>query len=522
MRSSMDSVTYKFADCSLDLKRREFSRDGTPSTLEPRCYDVLSYLLKHRDRVVTKDELIDNVWQTVVSETAITRCVMKLRKAVGDDPKNPHIIRTVQRNGYHFIAEVTTTDAGPGKTLNTAEDLSRASIAVLPFENLSTDPDQVYFADGITDDIITSLSSWRWFPVISRQSSFQFRGSALDAAAVGRELGARYIVEGSVRRSGNRVRITARLTDATTSLNLWSDNFDGNLDDVFALQDEIAGRIVTAVEPEIARAEQQRVVRRPPENLDAWEKAIRAQALMQSGNQDSVLEAKALLEQSIELDPTSSYAYSLLSLLLFTEILHDWVEDPEAAGNHYLWVAEKAIEIDGRDWLAHALYGLATLLAHRDSIRAKESARTAVSLNPSAATAHQFLGCILSFSGEPETAKEHLKMTLRLNPRHERTYLLLADLALSNLLTGDTDAAVDYARKAVRSNPADVRARQRLVSALGHRGDTGAGEALNELLRMQPSFSDAYIERTYPFLLQEHTDYFVEGLRKAGWQLDTS
>lgn len=517
----MARVTYKFEGCLLDLKRKQFYRNGELTALEPRCYDVLSYLVTHRDRIVKKDELIDEVWKTIVSDTALTRCVMKLRKAIGDDPRNPSIIRTVQKSGYHFIAEVseghTDIKAEP-KSVSTAQDLSKPSIAVLPFENLSAAQDQDYFADGITEDIITSLASWRWFPVISRQSTFHFRDKAMDAADVGRELGARYVVEGSVRRSGDRVRISARLTDSTTSLNLWAGNFDGNLDDVFALQDEIAEKIVTCVEPEIARAEQQRIVRRPPENLDAWEKAIRALALLQSGKQSGLTDAKGLLEQSIELDPSSSYARSLLALVLFTEILSDWTNDPTAAGDHFLSAAEKAIEIDGRDWLAHALHGLAMLIVYRDSVLAEESGRTAVALNPSAATAHQFLGCILSFSGNPIAAIDHLNTTLKLNPRHDRMYLLMADLALCNLLVHDLDAAVDYGRKAIQSNPADVRARQRLVSALGHQGDETAAAELKDLLRLQPGFSMAYIEATYPFRLEEHLDYFLQGLEKAGWK----
>jgi len=519
----MTRATYKFENCLLDLKRKQFYRDGELKALEPRCYDVLSYLVTHRDRIVAKDELIDEVWRTIVSDTALTRCIMKLRKAVGDDPKSPSIIRTVPRSGYHFIAEVSEGQANTtakSQSVSSTRDLSKPSIAVLPFENLSAEQDQDYFADGITEDIITSLASWRWFPVISRQSTFHFRDNVMDAAEFGKELGARYVVEGSVRRSEDRVRISARLTDSTTSLNLWAGNFDGKLDDVFALQDEIAEKIVTCVEPEIARAEQQRIVRRPPENLDAWEKAIRALALMQSGQKSGLTDAKSLLEQSIELDPSSSYAQSLLALVLFTEILSDWTNDPAVAGDHFLWAAEKAIEIDGRDWLAHALHGLAMLIVHRDSVLAEESGRTAVALNPSAATAHQFLGCILSFSGNPIAAIDHLNTTLKLNPRHDRMYLLMADLALCNLLVHDLEAAVDYGRKAIQSNPADVRARQRLVSALGHQSDAIAAAELKELLRLQPGFSMEYIKATYPFRREDHLDYFLEGLDKAGWESD--
>lgn len=396
--------------------------------------------------------------------------------------------------------------------------LSRPAVAVLPFENLSNDPGQDYFADGIADDLITALCHWRWFPVISRNSTFAYKGRRVDAMTVGRDLGARYIVQGSVRRASNRVRISAQLVDAVSDHHIWADRYDRELGDIFELQDELTQRIVTCIEPELARTEQRRAEAEPVQRIDSWDLNLRALALMRRGRPADLSKAKELLTESLALDERSSRTHALLAYCLQQQALLGWTADPVAASGTYLSAARRAVELDASNWLGHTLLGLSVLWHDRDFDAAAESTRRAVELNPSAALAHQYLGCVFEFDGHPGDAIPHLQAALKLNPQGDATPLLNADLALSHLLLRNFDDAVHYARRAIAAFSGDVRAWQRLVSALGHLGQQEeAAQSLRQLLKRQPRFSRAYVEATYPFRFPDHLDLLMQGLAKAGW-----
>src|SRR5690348_8727791 len=283
-------MSFMFGDCVLDPDRRELSRGSEVIATGPQVFDLLVYLVENRERVVSRDDLLKAVWDgRIVSESTLASHINAAHKAIGDSGQAQRLIRTVARKGFRFVGEVRETkpsgDAASGDAASmgrapaapeevTAEPPAlpdRPSIAILPFANLSGDPAQDYFADGVVEDIISALSRIRWLFVIARNSSFTYKGQAVDVKQVGRELGVRYVLEGSVRKSGNRVRVTAQLIDATSGAHVWADRYDRDISDIFALQDEITAAVASVIEPALAQAEQQRVLRKPPESLDAWE-----------------------------------------------------------------------------------------------------------------------------------------------------------------------------------------------------------------------------------------------------------
>jgi len=276
-------VHFVFGDCVLDPDRREFTRRSEVVSVGPKVFDLLVHLVRNRERVVSKDDLLQAVWDgRIVSESTLTSHINAVRKAIGDSGEEQRLIRTLARKGFRFIGaveEIQSSDevkspptgvAKPDATSAQALALpDKPSIAVLPFLNLSGDPEQEYFADGVVEDIVSALSHIRWLFVIARNSSFTYKGRAVDVKQVGRELGVRYVLEGSVRNAANRVRITGQLIDATTAAHLWADRFEGTLDDIFALQDQITASVVGAIAPQLERAEIERAKRKPTESLDA-------------------------------------------------------------------------------------------------------------------------------------------------------------------------------------------------------------------------------------------------------------
>jgi len=397
--------------------------------------------------------------------------------------------------------------------------LSRPAVAVLAFDNLGGDPEQDYFAEGMADDLITALSAWRWFPVIARTSSFAFRGRGLDPATLGRELGARYLVQGSVRRAGGRVRVTAQLVDAASGLQLWAERYDGELGDVFALQDELTEQIVARIEPELARAESQRAERKAPQNLDVWDLNLRALARVHRGSATDLQEANRLLRESLRLDAEWSHTWAALAYTHYHEALHGWTHDPVATTQAVVEAAQRAVALDDGNWLGHAFLGISVLWNRRDFETAGAEVRKAVALNPTAALARQFSGCVLSFDGHPAEAIPHLAAAMRLNPASEAGTLLLADMALAHLLSGAYEEAAYHARRAIAHFSDNVRAWQRLAAALGQLGQRDeARHALAELEARQGPLTPWYVDATYPFRFAEHRDVLWEGLAKAGWK----
>ncbi len=396
--------------------------------------------------------------------------------------------------------------------------LDRPAIAVLPFDNLSGDGEQEYFIDGITEDIITALSHWRWFPVIARNSTFSYKGKHRDVTRIAEELGARYVLEGSMRKAGRRVRINAQLIDGSNGHHVWAKRYDRDLDDIFALQDEITETIVTAIEPELGRAEQQRVASKPPGNLDAWDDSIRALWHINQSTRADFAEARALLVGAIEQLPEWSGALSLLAMSHVFSIMNGWEDDIALAHDEIFQLSRRALATNDGDWLAHTVLGYMQGFTGAFDIGLEALGR-AVDLNPSAVRAYHFLGGTLSYAGRPEEALSPLETALRLNPRDPFRALVLAVVSQSYLLLGDFEAALAHADRAVAAEPGNNRVHQRRVAALGHLGrEEQAGQALAELLRVQPGLSSAHLRATHVFRNPEHMALFHDGLRKAGFE----
>ena len=285
-------MQFRFADYMLDIKRRELRRGSDPIAVEPQVFDLLVLLVQNRERVVTKDDLIASVWcGRIVSNSTLTSRVNAVRKAIADSGKEQRLIRTIARKGFRFVGDVSEQwengeRASVGPAINGIQEPprltlllpGRPAIAVLPFTNISGDHEQEYFSDGIVEEIITALSRMRWLFVIARSSSFTFKGRSVDVKQVSQDLGVRYVLEGSVRKSTDRIRITAQLIDASTGIHLWAERFDGGVEDIFDLQDQVAARVVGEIAPKLEQAEIERAKRKPTQSLDAYDNFLRGLA----------------------------------------------------------------------------------------------------------------------------------------------------------------------------------------------------------------------------------------------------
>jgi TolB-like protein/class 3 adenylate cyclase len=679
-------LLYSFEDFSLDAARRELRRRGALVALQPQVFDLLEYLIRSRERVVSKDDLLAAVWDgRIVSESTLFTRINAARSAIGDSGEEQRLIRTTHGKGIRFVGavreeaetvrklaaifaadvagysrlmgqdEVGTlrrltacraildehiaahrgrifgsagdsvvadfastvdavqcavavqdaiakdsadrpadeqmrfrigvhigdvlvqgenlfgdgvniaarlealaepggicisgavrdqlgtklpvafTDLGEQQVKNIAQPIrayrvggasataiaaspslplpDKPSIAVLPFQNLSGDPEQEYFADGMVEEITSALSKVRWFFVIARNSSFIYKGQAADVKQVARELRVHYVLEGSVRKARNRVRISAQLIDATTGNHIWAEHYDRELADVFTLQDEITERVVAAIEPQLYAAEHFRSQRKPPESLDAWECVIRALSSLGQSTAAGITQAEALCRRAIAIAPGYAQAHSLLAWALVRGAGRRDIRTvlPEANAE-----ARAALASDERDPWAHMTQGV-VLWRTRRYEEAERAFRRALELNPNFALAHACLGLPLAVRGECEEAVESAQHALLLSPNDRIVGHRAAEaLAAAYFGAGHYADCAAWARAAIESAPQHLVAHRLLVSTTAMAGDIpAAAEALATLLLIQPNLSLAWVtENTaYPGNMAER---LIEGLRKAG------
>jgi TolB-like protein len=417
--------------------------------------------------------------------------------------------------GPPVAAAGTTAAAEPAAaTLPLPE---RPSIAVLPFLNLSGDPEQEYFADGIVEDVITALSRLRWLFVIARNSSFTYKGRAADIKQVGRELGVRYVLEGSVRNAANRVRITGQLIDATTGGHLWADRFEGALDDIFELQDRMTESVVGAIAPQLERAEITRAMRKPTERLDAYDYYLRATASFHLGTREATDAALPLYFKAIELDPDYAAAYGMAAWCHFWRKVNGWMTDPAAEAAEGARLARRAVELGKDDAVALTRGGHALGHFGDDLDGSIALLDRALVLNPNLAAAW-FLGAYLRlWHGEADDAIERFAHGMRLSPLDPETYRMQAGTAMAHLLSGRPDAALSWAEKAQREMPVFLMVVATVAAShalLGH--DDEARETMRRLRRLHPALSIAGLGSWLPFRRPQDLATFAEGLRKAG------
>ncbi len=521
-------MQFHFTNHVLDADLRELSRAGEPIAVEPQVFDLLIFLVENRDRIVTKDDLMEKIWEgRIVSESTLTSRINAARKAVADSGRDQGMIRTIARKGFRFVGDVReiTADAraavapppepatGSAKPLLAA--LDRAAIAVLPFTNMSGEAEQEYFSEGISEDIITALSKLRWFYVIARNSSFIYKGKSVHLKEIGEQLGVDYVVEGSVRKEGEHVRITAQLIDVATGSHLWAERFDRDLKDVFAVQDEITQAVVAAIEPQLYAAESFRAQRKAPDNMDAWDLVMRALSHYWRVTRHDNVVTQALLEKAISLDPQYGQALGLLAASNIFSAHMGWQEMATA-----LPVAERAalaaIHADSEDPWAH--YALASVyLFNRRFDDCIAEFELTLRLNPSFSPARGYYGVALAYRGRWEEGDRAAREALRLSPRDPFAAIYYGVAAYSQFVGENYEEAIRLAREALRQRGDFVGAHRVLTAAAAMAGhDDIAKAALEATRRAQPTISLAWLESEMPFEREVERAQYVEAFRRAG------
>jgi adenylate cyclase len=497
----------------LDTDTRELRRGRESIAVEPQVLDLLVYLVENRDRVVSKDDLIKAVWDgRIVSDAALTTRMNFARSAIGDSGEAQHLIKTLPRKGFRFVGivrEDTTgqADSPPQRPLTLPD---KPSIAVLPFSNLSSDPEQDYFADGVVDDIITALSRFKSLFVIARNSSFTFKGKAVDLKQVGRELGVRYVLEGSVRKAGGRVRITCQLIDAATAAHIWAERYDGDLSNIFALQDEIAVNVISAIQPKLLQAEIDLAAARRPNDLSAYDLYLRATPRYYTITPEGIADALQLLSRALEIDPRYSRAASLAIFCHTLNLLAGWSADREFEAREAARLSQLVLSIDANDPETLACVGWGKAYLTDDFGVAVEMVDRAVSLNPNSSFAWSYRGMTCAYAGDAAEAHHSFERATRLSPLDPMLFGMLAVSGIALIGLGRFDEALSMARKAIGMHQTFFPAHCCLASALAHLGqEAEARQAVARMLELRPRSRTSAFGNRWPPL-------FVGGLRKAG------
>jgi TolB-like protein len=520
-------VEFLFSDHRLDTDRRELRRGPEVIAVEPQVFDLLVYLVQNRDRVVSKDDLFASIWRgRIVSDSTLTSRINAARKAVGDSGEEQKLIRTIARKGFRFVGDVRGPTSGEPVHAEPANESreprrpalplpDRPAIAVLPFTNMTDDPAQEYFSDGISEDIITALSKLRWFFVIARNSSFIYKGKAVHLKQVADELGVGYVVEGSVRKVGERVRITAQLNDVATGSHIWAERYDRDLADVFAVQDEITEAIVAAIEPQLYAAENFRARRQAPDSMDAWDLVMRALShYWRVTRQDNVV-AQALLEKATAIDPHYGQALGVLATS-HTFSAHMGWEDMATAAPIAERAAASAILADSEDPWAHFALGGVYLFARRfdDSLAEFE---LALRLNPNFSLSQGYYGLALAYCGRWQEAVSAAQRALLLSPRDPLSAVYCGIASYAQFVGRNYDEAMRLAREGIRQRADFVGAHRVLTAAAGMAGQNDAAKAaLQELRRAQPNISLGWIASQMPIQHDAEREHYLEGFRRAG------
>ncbi|CAN5509505.1 winged helix-turn-helix domain-containing tetratricopeptide repeat protein [soil metagenome] len=522
-------MQYWFDEFVLDASRRELRRGSDLVAIEPQVFDVLEFLIRSRDKVVSRDDLLSAVWHgRIVSEATLSSRINSARAAIGDSGEQQRLIRTLPRKGLRFVGHVREQDPSsepamegiPEREAPKIADPEGPSIAVLPFTNMSSDPEQNYFADGIAEEIITALSRCSGLFVIARNSSFTYKGQAIDIRRVGQELGVSYVLEGSVRRGGERLRIIGQLIDARSGNHLWADRFDGNRGDVFDLQDRITEHVVAAIEPTLRLAEIERRRLHRPNTLDAYDLLLRAYALEHEFTADSMTEALACLDQALAIDPAYAQAMAAAAYCQAQRHFQGWMA---ADGTHRvigIRLAWRAIELAPSDpqvlWMAaFAIWNLA------DSQTAKDAAiglfNRSLAINPNSAMALSLSGWIETMRGNQGSGREMLKRAARLSPLDPRGWFVSGAMAIAAIIDENYPEAVNWAEKALVQNRRYAVALRALAVALVKVDQRDrAAQVVQELLSITPDLTISKFFARIPVPVASMAMTYREALKAAG------
>ena len=514
--------SYRFGPFLVDRRSACLRRDGVVVPLRPKSFDVLVYLAQHPGRLVPKAELIDNVWQNLnVTPNSLVQCVKEIRQALrrqlpGDHRNRLQARLSVCLSGNRDQRRRRTCFERERRMKNRALPLpDRPSIAVLPFDNMSGDPDQDYFADGISEDLITGLSRIRWLFVIARNSTFVYKGRAVDVRQVASKLGVRYVLEGSVRRAGQRLRVSAQLIDAVTGGHHWAEQYDRELGDIFAIQDEITSSVVASIQPRLLAAEGVRAFSRSPGDLGAWELVARAQTHVWRLNRTDHEAAIDALHRAVDAYPDYAPARSLLGFCLVFSAHNGWIDRDQGllAGRPHI---VRAIALDDCDPWGQIALGYWSMMERRteESIAAF---RRAVSLNPSSAAAHCYLSHGLAFSGRCDEAIAHGNEAIRLSPLDPDTAMFLGGITVAHYLAGRYADAFRTSEELLRLRPGFHGAQRLRCASLAQMGRVEeARQSLAAVRLEQPQLSIDWIKSSVPYQTPELMEHFLTGMRKAG------
>lgn len=391
----------------------------------------------------------------------------------------------------------------------------RPTVAVMPFENLSGDPEQEYFVDGVTEEIITTLSRIRWFFVIARQSTFAYKGRSVDLRLVSKELGVQYILEGSLRKAGNRIRVSAQLIEGSSGKHVWAKRYDREFLDVFDLQDELAQALVGALEPELGKDEREQARAKHPENLQAWDFYQQGLWHLYHYSQEDIESARSLFRKALKLDPELGAAYAGLAEAGYFRLVYGHSDNPGQDREDALSAALKAVELDPEDAAAHCSLGRVRYLRREHDLAIPEL-ETALELNPSLAWGHYGIGAAMVFSGRSNEALEYLETAIRLSPRDPNMGSFLVRMADAHLFQHDFEAAVTWAKKALQQPYFQWSRYSVLISALGHLNRLDEAEHyFHELLEQRSEFSIDFVRETHLFSDPGDMEHYLEGLRKT-------
>ena len=517
-------MVFQFNQLTLDTVQYRLYLSGKAISVEPQVFDLLVYLVENRERVVSRDELLENLWQgKVVTDAALGVCLKDARKAVCDSGDRQSVIKTVHGRGYQFIAKVSESREQSVATTSSAisdhESLvlpDEPSIAVLAFTNMASDPEQEFFSDGITEDIITALSKISALMVIARNSTFIYKGRTVDVKQVGRDQGVRYVLEGSVRKSGKRVRVTAQLIDATTGQHKWAERYDRDLKEFFLVQDEITQEIVSALDVHLLKGEQARFWSSSTENLAAWESFRMGHDLMDTYRAENLPEAMRLVQKAIDFDPQYAAAWSLMALCYFCieEDSRRSNEERKQALRSTLNCAERALECDPSCASAYSLLGLYHLILKQydDAI---DNANKSINMAPNHAYNIARSAFILSKCGQPEQAYDRMQKSLRLCPVYPVWFL--SGMGQVSRAMDRIDETIDAYTEWISRDPDTLEGHICLAEILGEVGRTEEATAsAAEVLRINPDFSIGEYVGNLAYRNPKEISRFEDGLRNAG------
>jgi len=524
-------LRYLFEDFALDTERRELLCGADAVPVEPQVFDLLVYLICNRERVVSRDDLLASVWQgRLVSESALNTRIHLARSAIGDNGGEQRLIKTFLRKGIRFVGTVREDPgtvsavarqphAGTPKSIAVPRSLpDRPSIAVLPFANMSGDPEQEYFADGMVDDILTALSRVRWLFVIARQSSFLYKVRAADVQQIGRELGVRYVVEGSVRKVGNRVRIVSQLIGTETGTHIWADRYEGDLRDIFALQDEITERIVAAVEENVQAAEIKRSRAKPTDSLTAYDLYLRALPAYFGQTEVDYKRSQALLGKALEADSDYAEVLGTLTDSVTGATLQGWQGSWSRGGQEACQLAGRALAAgpDNSTCVVSAAFTYGILLNRFEE--AQQLADRALMLHPNSVLVRNRVGAVYTVCGESDKAIAQCEAARRMNPLDRKKAATATFVVLTSALylARRFEESLEAGRRALALAPQANTARKYVAISLAQLDRIEEARAeIAELIKHQPSASQAWFkQRAFPHKWMQ--ELHLEGLRKAG------